>query len=132
MATALKLNGLQKAAILMISMGKDAAARVFQHLNDEEIEQLTLAMAGISKVDSKEKDEVLSEFQELCIAQDYLAVGGITYAQDVLESAVGKERAQEIILKLTSQLRRSHSFSTMTVLSLMAKERSLLTVLLLS
>ncbi len=104
MATALKLNGLQKAAILMISMGKDAAARVFQHLNDEEIEQLTLAMAGISKVDSKEKDEVLLEFQELCIAQDYLAVGGITYAQDVLESAVGKERAQEIIQKLTSQL----------------------------
>lgn len=104
MATALKLNGVQKAAILLISMGREASSKVFNHLSEEEIDQLTLAIASIHKVDAKEKEEVLQEFHEMCIAQDYLAVGGIGYAQDVLESAVGKERAQQIIMRLTSQL----------------------------
>jgi flagellar motor switch protein FliG len=104
MVTALKLNGLQKAAILLISMGREASSKVFNHLSEEEIEQLTLAIANIQKVDAKEKQEVLQEFHEMCIAQDYLAVGGIGYAQDVLESSVGKERAKQIIMRLTSQL----------------------------
>jgi len=104
MVTALKLSGLQKAAILLISMGREASTKVFNHLSEEEIEQLTLAIANIQKVDPKEKQEVLQEFHEMCIAQDYLAVGGIGYAQDVLESAVGKEKAKQIIMRLTSQL----------------------------
>ncbi|WP_251554696.1 flagellar motor switch protein FliG [Neobacillus muris] len=101
---AAKLTGKQKAAILLIAMGKEASTKVFNHLPEEEIDQLTLAIANIHKVDSKEKDAVLQEFHEMCIAQDYLAMGGIDYAQDVLESALGKDRAKEIILRLTSQL----------------------------
>ncbi len=104
MATALKLSGKQKAAILLISMGKEASSKIFSYLPDEEIEQLTLAIANIHKVDAKEKEEVLKEFHEMCIAQDYLAMGGITYAQDVLESALGKDKAVQIIQRLTSQL----------------------------
>jgi flagellar motor switch protein FliG len=104
MATALKLNGKQKAAILLISMGKEASSKVFNYLPDEEIEQLTLAIANIHKVDSKEKEEVLQEFHGMCIAQDYLAMGGISYAQDVLEHALGKDKAVQIIQRLTSQL----------------------------
>lgn len=104
MATGLKLTGKQKAAILLISMGKEASSKVFNHMSEEEIEQLTLAIANINKVDSKEKEEVLKEFHEMCIANDYLAMGGITFAQDVLESALGRERAKQIIQKLTVQL----------------------------
>ncbi|MEH7253880.1 flagellar motor switch protein FliG [Neobacillus niacini] len=104
MATALKLSGKQKAAILLISMGKEASSKVFNHLPDEEIEQLTLAIANIHKVDPKEKEEVLQEFHGMCIAQDYLAMGGISYAQDVLEHALGKDKAVQIIQRLTSQL----------------------------
>lgn len=104
MATALKLTGKLKAAILLISMGKEASSKVFNHLPEEEIEQLTLAIASINKVDSKEKEEVLKEFHEMCMAQDFLAMGGIGYAHDVLETALGKERAKQIIQKLTTQL----------------------------
>lgn len=104
MATALKLNGRQKAAILLIAMGKEASSKVFKHLPDEEIDQLTLAIANIQKVDSKEKEVVLKEFHEMCIAQDFLAMGGINYAQDVLETALGKDRAREVIQRLTTQL----------------------------
>jgi flagellar motor switch protein FliG len=104
MVSALRLTGKQKAAILLISMGREASSKVFNNLPDEEIEQLTLAIANIHKVDNTEKEEVLKEFHEMCIAQDYLAMGGISYAQDVLESALGKDRAKEIIHRLTSQL----------------------------
>ncbi|WP_312470800.1 flagellar motor switch protein FliG [Neobacillus sp.] len=104
MATALRLTGKQKAAILLISMGKDASSKVFKHLSEEEIDELTLSIANIHKVDGKEKEEVLKEFHEMCIASDYLATGGINFAQDVLESALGKDRAKQIIYRLTSQL----------------------------
>lgn len=99
-----KLTGKQKAAILLIAMGQEASSKVFTHLPDEEIEQLTLAISNTHKVSSTEKKEILKEFHEMCIAQDYLAMGGITYAQNVLESALGKDRAQQIIMRLTSQL----------------------------
>lgn len=99
-----KLTGKQKAAILLIALGQEASSKVFRHLPDEEIEQLTLAISNISKVGSDDKKEILKEFHEMCIAQDYLAMGGINYAQNVLESALGKERAEEIIMRLTSQL----------------------------
>lgn len=104
MATALKLTGRLKTAILLISMGKEASSKVFKYLPEEEIEQITLAIASISKVDSKEKEEVLKEFHEMCMAQDFLAMGGIGYAHDVLETALGKDRATKIIQKLTTQL----------------------------
>lgn len=104
MATASRLNGRQKAAILLISMGKDASSKIFKHLPDEEIDKVTLAIANIHRVDASEKEKVLEEFHQMCIAQDFLAMGGINYAQDVLESALGKERAKEIIQRLTTQL----------------------------
>ncbi|MDQ0199553.1 flagellar motor switch protein FliG [Neobacillus ginsengisoli] len=104
MATALRLNGRQKAAILLISMGKETSSKIFNYLPEDEIDQLTLSIANIHKVDSKEKEEVLKEFHEMCIAQDYLATGGISFAQDVLESALGKDRARQIIQRLTTQL----------------------------
>jgi flagellar motor switch protein FliG len=99
-----KLTGKQKAAILLISMGPDVSAAVYKHLTEEEIERLTLEISNVKKVDSKAKEEVMEEFQQLAMAQDYISQGGIGYAKTVLEKALGKEQAQEIINRLTSSL----------------------------
>lgn len=99
-----KLTGKQKAAILLISMGPDVSASVYKHLTEEEIERLTLEISNVKKVDSKAKDEVMEEFQQLAMAQDYISQGGIGYAKTILEKALGKEQAQEIINRLTSSL----------------------------
>ncbi|MBE3569960.1 MAG: flagellar motor switch protein FliG [Bacillales bacterium] len=99
-----KLTGKQKAAILLISMGPDVSASVYKHLTEEEIERLTLEISNVKKVDSKAKEEVMEEFQQLAIAQDYISKGGIGYAKTVLEKALGKEQAEEIINRLTSSL----------------------------
>ena len=104
MAQKRKLSGKQKAAILLVSLGPDVSAKIFQHLDDEEIEELTLEIANMQKVDNDIKDKVLDEFFHLVQAQDYINTGGIKYAREVLEKAVGKDRAQNILGRLTATL----------------------------
>ncbi|WAA10712.1 flagellar motor switch protein FliG [Fervidibacillus albus] len=104
MALRKEFSGLQKAAILLISLGEDAAANVFKHLSEEEIEKLTLEISTVKKVDSTKKEEILEEFYNLAIAQDYISQGGIGYAKAILEKALGTEQASMIINRLTSSL----------------------------
>lgn len=98
------LTGKQKAAILLISLGPDVSASVYKHLSEEEIERLTLEISGVRKVDSSEKEEVLEEFHNIALAQDYITQGGIGYAKQVLEKALGSDQAAAIINRLTSSL----------------------------
>ena len=98
------INGLQKAAILLIALGPDNSANVFKYLKEDEIEQLTLEIANTRSVSPATKDAVLDEFYEVCLAQQYIAEGGITYAKNLLEKALGEERARDVIGKLTASL----------------------------
>nr|WP_305120986.1 flagellar motor switch protein FliG [Saccharibacillus sp. JS10] len=98
------MSGRQKAAILLISLGPEVSAQIFKHLRDEEIEQLTLEIANVRKVDSSEKDTVLSEFHQICLAQEYISQGGINYAKDILQKALGEQKALEVINRLTATL----------------------------
>ena len=94
----------QKAAILLISLGPEVASNIYRHLREDEIEQLTLEIAAMRKVDSEDRTPILHEFQELAMANQIIAQGGIEYAKDVLEKAMGQERALSIIERLTSSL----------------------------
>ncbi|MGP4059824.1 flagellar motor switch protein FliG [Halobacillus sp. H74] len=98
------LTGKQKAAALLISLGPDVAAQVYKHLDEEEIEQLTLEISSVQKVDAQEKDEILDEFHQIALAQDYISQGGIGYAKTILEKALGSDEASNIIGRLTSSL----------------------------
>ncbi len=99
-----ELLGVQKAAILLITLGPDMSSTIFKHLKDEEIEELTLEIANTRSVSPKVKEEVLNEFYEVCLAQQYIAEGGIGYAKELLEKALGSEKAQDVIGKLTASL----------------------------
>ena len=98
------LAGVQKAAVLLITLGPERSAEIFKHLKDEEIEELTLEIANTRSVSPEVKEEVLSEFYQVCLAQQYIAEGGIGYAKQLLDKALGNERAQEVITKLTASL----------------------------
>jgi flagellar motor switch protein FliG len=99
-----ELTGKQKAAILLISLGPDVSASVYKHLSEEEIEKLTLEISGVKKVESAAKEEILEEFHNIALAQDYISQGGIGYAKTVLEKALGSDQAAVIINRLTSSL----------------------------
>lgn len=98
------ITGVQKAAILLIALGPERSAQVFKHLKDDEIEQLTLEIANTKSVPSDMKDAVLDEFYEVCLAQQYISEGGIAYAKELLDKALGEDRAKDVIGRLTASL----------------------------
>jgi flagellar motor switch protein FliG len=99
-----EITGREKAAMLLIALGPERSADIFKHLKDEEIEQLTLEIANIRTVTPEEKEKVLEEFYQICLAQDYIAEGGISYAKEILEKALGTQKALEVLNKLTVSL----------------------------
>ena len=99
-----RLSGKEKAAVLMVSLGPELSASIFKHLKENEIEDLTLAIAGLKRVQPELRDEVMEEFHELIQAREYLEQGGIEYARELLEKALGPERAEDIIKRLTASL----------------------------
>ena len=99
-----ELSGVQKAAILLITLGPEKSADIFKHLKEDEIEELTLEIANTQSVSPKLKEDVINEFYQVCLAQQYIAEGGIGYAKELLDKALGQEKAQEVISKLTASL----------------------------
>ncbi len=99
-----ELSGKRKAAILLVALGSEKASDIYKHLTEEEIEQLTLEIANMQKVEPEVTDAVIEEFYEICLAQNYIAEGGIEYAKEVLEKALGSQKALELINRLTSSL----------------------------
>ena len=99
-----EISGPQKAAILLISLGPEYSAMLFKHLTDEEIEKLTLEIANQKQVEPELKQSVISEFYQMAMAKSYLSSGGLQYARNVLEKALGSEKASVIISRLTTSL----------------------------
>ena len=97
-------GGLQKAAVLLIALGPEKSAAIFKHLKEDEIEELTLEIANTRNITPQMKDEVISEFYQICLAQQYIAEGGINYAKELLEKSFGEEKAMDVIGKLTASL----------------------------
>lgn len=98
------LSGRQKAAILLITLGPEKSAQIFKHLKEEDIEQLTLEIANMRTVAPDEKESILQEFYQVCLAQEYISEGGISYAKEILERALGGQKALDVINKLTASL----------------------------
>ena len=99
-----KVNGVQKAAILLIVLGPERSATIFKHLKEDEIEELTLEIANTRTITPKLREEVIEEFYQVCLAQQYIAEGGINYATELLEKSFGSDRAKDVIGKLTASL----------------------------
>ena len=97
-------TGIQKSAILLIALGPERSADIFKHLKEDEIEELTLEIANTRSVSPQVKEDVLNEFYQICLAQQYIAEGGIGYAKELLDKALGEDRAKEVITKLTASL----------------------------
>ncbi|MBQ1335733.1 MAG: flagellar motor switch protein FliG [Selenomonadaceae bacterium] len=99
-----ELTNQEKAAILFIALGPEYSAKLFQHMDDDEIERITLEIASHKQVSAEMKANVISEFYQMAMAKDYISTGGLEYAQNVLEKALGAEKAMDIINRLTTSL----------------------------
>ena len=99
-----ELSGKQKAAVLLISLGPDMSAKIFKHLDNEQIEEITLEIANMQKIGTELKNKVLKEFYHLLQANDYISSGGIKYARQILTKAMGEKEADNILNRLTANL----------------------------
>lgn len=97
-------SGREKAAMLLIALGPEKSSEIFKYLKEDEIEALTLEIASTNTVLPDVKERVLEEFYQICVAQQYITEGGIAYAKQLLEKALGEQKAFEIINKLTVSL----------------------------
>ena len=98
------ITGMQKAAVLLIALGPEKSSNIFKHLKEEEIEELTLEIANTRSITPQVKEEIIDEFYQVCLAQQYIAEGGIGYAKELLEKALGSDKALDVIGKLTASL----------------------------
>ncbi|MDZ7373501.1 MAG: flagellar motor switch protein FliG [candidate division KSB1 bacterium] len=111
-----ELTGHQKAAILLIALGVEAASLLARHFSDQEIEAITKEMAALHDVPAQIIDRVVIEFYDMIRAREYIAQGGLEYARRILEQALGPKRANELLQRIerTSKLsgfefmRRAH------------------------
>ncbi|MBM2815141.1 MAG: fliG [Ignavibacteria bacterium] len=95
-----QLSGKQKAAVLLMSMDVDIAAKVFKELEMKEVEQIAVEITNLRDLSPSVVEEVIEEFYQLMTAQSYMIEGGIEFAQTILEKSYGSDRAKEIIEKI--------------------------------
>jgi flagellar motor switch protein FliG len=98
------LNTRQKAAVLLIALGAEVTGQVFQHLPEEDVEQLMVEVARLGQVPHSERNTIIAEFREMCLAQEVISEGGIDHARRFLESAYGSDKASNIIGRVVQAL----------------------------
>jgi flagellar motor switch protein FliG len=111
MARETKLTGVQKAAILFITLGPDAASGIIKKLPETEIQKITYEIANITSVRSEQKNEILDEFIQINKARDFILEGGMEYARTLLGKALGSQRAKEIMEKVSEATQQYRPFS---------------------
>ncbi len=98
------MPGKEKIAILMVALGNEIAAEVYKRMDDTTIEIVTLEIANLRKVTPEQRLIVLKDAQEVLLAREYMARGGVDYARDILERALGPERAHNLLTRITASL----------------------------
>lgn len=98
------MNNTAKAAAVLIALGSDSASEVVKYLHDGEVETLSAEIAKIQSISAEEKDAIINEFYEMCIAQKAITEGGVDYARSLLQKAFGEKKADELVYNATNQI----------------------------
>jgi len=100
-----ELTGARKAAILLVALGSETSSEIFKNLHSDEVENLTHEISKLEKVPSSVLQSVSQEFYQMIRAQQYVAAGGMDYAEEVLTQALGLEKAENILTRIRRSLR---------------------------
>lgn len=106
-----EVSGIKKAAILMISLGPEASSEIMKTLPDRYIQQVSYEIANIDYVKPAEREAIITEFSDMFQAREYISEGGIEYAKDLLNKALGPSRAKEVIDMLNQIQLREKPFN---------------------
>lgn len=107
------LSGARKAAILMIAIGEERAAKVFKFLQEEEIERVAKEVAGIGFVSPDMGEQVLDEFRHVASATQAMQVGGVEQARRMLGASLAPEASRRIFERVVRSFKTSEGFATL-------------------
>ena len=93
-------TGAQKAAILLMQVGKEKAAAILRTLREQEVAEIMAEVARLHHLEAKEIEGVLNEFRETYVARSHIAQGGYQTARELLEASLGIDKAEEILENL--------------------------------
>lgn len=105
------MSGIKKAAILLISLGAETSAEIMRLLPESYIQKVSYEIANIDYVNPTEREEILNEYLEMSQARQYVIDGGVDYAREVLNRALGAQRAKEVIDLLNQIQLRERPFN---------------------
>lgn len=100
-----KMTGQQKAAAVIVALGAENASKVYKYLREDEVEQLTYEVARLSQMSSKDSQDIVESFYQICLTQKVVTEGGVEYAKNVLEKAFGQQAANSLLERVTKSLR---------------------------
>ena len=98
------MNSRTKAAAVLIALGTSPASEVVKYLHENEVETLSAEISQIKSLTAEEKEDIINEFYEMCIAQKAITEGGSDYAKSVLDKAFGEKKAEELIFRATNKI----------------------------
>ena len=110
MAVQVALSGIRKAAILLAAVGEEPSSQIFKHLTPPEIEQLARELAQLGAVPPDTGERVLTEFNEMASAAEYVNQGGVDFARKLLERALGVDESRRILERLARQFKSTVGF----------------------
>ncbi len=99
--------GLQKAAILMVLLGEEAASHIYRNLPEVDVQRLTRRIAELEQFKPETAISVLEEYHQLTLTQGYLAAGGPEYAQKVLVKAFGEVGAKRLLDQVSNPMEQN-------------------------
>ena len=99
-----KMNSRTKAAAVLIALGTSPASEVVKYLHEGEVETLSAEIAQIKSLTAEEKEDIINEFYEMCVAQKAITEGGSDYAKSLLDKAFGEKKAEELIFRATNKM----------------------------
>ena len=99
------MNGAQKAAAVIVALGVDKASMLYQYMDPDDVEMLTLEVAKLGFLDADATEDVLTEYYQMCLTNKAVTEGGLEYARTVLEKAFGEQSASNLLDKVTKSLK---------------------------
>ena len=99
-----KLRGYQKAAVFLVTLGEDSSAEILKHLTEDEVNLVTQAVARITNINAEQADNILEEFYQMTLAQEFIVKGGLDYAKKMLMTAFGPETTKRLMDRLSKAL----------------------------
>ena len=91
------LSGVERAALLMLGLGEKHAAEILRHMGPKEVQEIGLAMAGLTQVTNSQMELVMQKFVDAIGEQTSLGMGSDEYIRNMLTSALGSDKASGII-----------------------------------